>query len=63
MAEDLYFIIINHLQPEMSMKNGQIPPDSLTRPWFNYAKNLNTLAYFGIQQGVSNPIAFQNMLA
>ena len=24
-----------HLHPEMSMKNGQIPPDSLTRPSYH----------------------------
>ena len=25
--------LLTHLQPEISLKNGQIPSDSMTRPW------------------------------
>ncbi len=32
MGKESILSLLTHLQPEMSMKNGQIPPDSLTHP-------------------------------
>ncbi len=47
MSKETYILsVLTHLQPEMSMKNGQIPPDSMTCPYRSYLNPLTVQCHF-----------------